>query len=312
MLRLALSLLLVFTFFSCDLFGIPPGGGGGETGGGTGSNDFSKGFVFVRKADGNVYVADDSDTSSASALTSAGASRHPSLSVDKQRVVFVTGTGDAAVIATVPSTGGAVSTVLTSSAQYRDFRTPVFSPSGARIAFSYADGAISRIGVVDIDGTGLQTLASTSPLSYATPSWSPDGTALYVAAGSALSELTQVERIEVASETVANVTNTLGLSALGISGRLAVSPDGAKAAFDARVASGATRIFTLDLSSKQVTQVYGGEAGGVESFPSWMDNGTLAFSSDTGGNDNLYSATLPSTDSPALLVPSAIEGWYSR
>ena len=34
------------------------------------------------------------------------------------------------------------------------------------------------------------------------------------------------------------------------------------------------------------------------------------FSSDSGGNDNVYKVNLPSSTSASLLVPKAIEPWY--
>ncbi len=311
MMRFALSLLLSLSLFSCDLFGLlPPGGGGGTV---EGDFEFSTGFVFVRRVDGNLYAVNDDEPSDAFALTQGGGVHAPSLSADKKRVVFVTGSGEDAAIVTVPVAGGAASTLLSvTGARYRDFRTPVFSPDGQRVAFSYSNGSISEVAVINADGTGLASLAANDVTSFASPTWSPDGASLYVAAGNALSELSQVARITVANEAVEYVTNTLGSDAQAIAGRLVVSPDGTKAVFDGRVSSGATRIFTIALNGgAQVTQVYEG-SDGVETFPSWVDDSTVAFSSDTGGNDNVYRAALPSTDSPVLLVPSAIEGWYSR
>jgi TolB protein len=304
-----LLLLALFAFSGCDIFG--GGGGGGNTGGGTGSFNFTKGFTYVRRDDRNVYAVNDSATDEPAVLTAGLSAFSPSFSPDKKTIVFVTGTGESSAIATVPSTGGAVRTLLTASAQQRDLKTPVFSPDGAFIAFSYMNGSVSEVAVMNADGTGVTPLGVNGSLSYASPSWSIDGVNLYVGAGGALG-LTQVEKIVVAANTVVNVTNSLGNEAQSISGRVVISPDGSKLVFDGVVSSGATRIFSLDVTSKAVTMIFPSENGANESFPTWVDNGTVAFSSDSGGNDSLYSVALPSSASPSLLVPKAIEGWYSR
>jgi len=308
--RIGTSLLLaLFAFSGCDIFG--GGGGGGGTGGGTGSFNFTKGFTYVRKDDRNVYAVNDSAADEPAVLTAGLSAFSPSFSPDKKTIVFVSGTGENSSIATVPSTGGTVRTLLSASAQQRDLKTPVFSPDGAFIAFSYMNGSVSEVAVMNADGTGVTPLGVNGSLSYASPSWSTDGVNLYVGAGNSLG-LTQVEKIVVAANTVVNVTNTLGNEAQSIAGRVVLSPDGSKLVFDGVVSSGATRIFSLDVTSKAVTMIFPSENGANESFPTWVDNGTVAFSSDSGGNDSLYSVALPSSASPNLLVPKAIEGWYSR
>ncbi len=309
----SLLLLALFAFSGCDIFG-GGGGGGGNTGGGTGSIDFTKGFTYVRKDDRNVYVVNDTATDEPAVLTAGLSAYTPSFSPDKKTIVFVTGTGESSAIATVPSAGGAVRTLLSASAQQRDLKTPVFSPDGQFIAFSYMNGSVSEVAVMNADGTGVTPLGVNGSLSYASPSWSTDGLNLYVASGGATG-LSQVEKIVISSNTVSNVVNTLGNEARGVIGRIVLSPDGSKLVFDGEVGSGATRIFSLDVTSKVVTMIYSGETGSStsnESFPSWIDNGTVAFSSDSGGNDSLYSVTLPTSNSPNPLVGKAIEGWYSR
>lgn len=285
-------------------------GGGGGGGGGGGEFSFASGFTYTRKDDRNVYLADERDYQLTSALTQSANVRTPSFSADGQRVVFVRGTGSEAELAVVPTSGGAISTVLASSAQARNFRTPVFSPDGTRIAFSYDEGGVgTSIGVVNADGTGFQRLAGGSSLAYLSPSFAPDGLSVVAAAGSPGLSYTQVERITLSTLMPTSITNTLGNEAQTIVNRLVVSPDGTRALFDGRVSSGVTRLFVLDLSTKAVTALYAAEAGTNDSFPCWVSNGVVAFSSDSGGNDNVYQVTLP-TSSPQLLVPKAIEPWF--
>lgn len=298
--------LLASLLPGCGLVG---GGGGGGTGGGGGIT-FTKGFTFVRRDDRNVYLVNDSDVSTTTTLTQSANVRTPSLSLDGKQLVFVRGTSMAAELALVPTAGGIVKTVLSSTTQQRNFRTPVFSPDGTQVAFGFDDGSSTRIGLIKVDGTGLRTLAS-GGLAQAFPSFTGDGTAVLVAAGSAGLAYTQIERITLQTNAVTNVTNVLGNEAMGIANRLVVSPDGTKAIFDGPISTGSTRIFSIDLGSKVVTMVYAGELGTNDSFPCWLGNTAVAFSSDSGGNDNVYKANLPTSTSVSLLVPKAIEPWYA-
>ena len=129
-------------------------------------------------------------------------------------------------------------------------------------------------------------------------------------AGNAGLGFTQIEKIVLATGQVTNVTNVLGNEALGISNRLVVSPDGTRAAFDGLVSSGVTRLFVIDLGSRVVTALYSSELGTNDSFPCWLGNTSIAFSSDSGGNDSIYKVNLPSSSSASLLVPKAVEPWY--
>ena len=139
-------------------------------------------------------------------------------------------------------------TVVSTSAQQKNFKTPVFSPNGTQVAFGFDDGISTRIGLIGADGTGARVLAN-GGLSQAYPSFTPDGSALIVAAGNPGLGYTQIERITLATNSVSNVTNVLGNEAQGISNRLVISPDGTKAAFDGLVSSSVTRLFVIDLGS---------------------------------------------------------------
>ena len=98
---------------------------------------------------------------------------------------------------------------------------------------------------------------------------------------------------------------------MNIANRLVVSADGTRAVFDARVGSGVTRIFGIDLSTKVVTKLndYMGEPNTNDSFPCWFDANTVAYSSDSGGNDNVYRVGFDGTQR-RLLLPKAVEPWY--
>lgn len=313
--RLGAVLVFIMMWAACDLGGGGGGGTGGGSGGGTGGGggfDFKSGFTFVRKDDRNVYLADATDYQTTAVLTQSGTVHSPSLSKDGKRIVFVQGAGADSAIASVAVSGGSVSVVLAASAQVKNFKTPVYSPDGLKIAFTYDNGGVSsNLGLVNTDGSNFVALVGGGALAYALPSFSADGLTLLAAAGSTGSQLTQLERITIATKQAISVTNTLGIEAISIANRVVESADGTKAIFDARISTGVTRIFVINLSSKQVTKVndYVGEPNTNDSFPTWVDASTLAFSSDSGGNDNVYKIGVDGT-SRKLLMPKAIEPWY--
>ncbi len=312
--RLVFSLgIAVIAFTSCNF---TTGGGGGGVGGGAGGGTaatftFNKGFAYVRKDDRNVYIADEADLQTNATLTTSGGVLNPSLSRDGKRIVFVQKAGTTTTLVTVLTAGSVPSAVLASDATKTNFRQPVFAPSGTQLAFAYDENNSGSIGLINSDGSNFQKLIGGGAFAYSLPSFAPDGKSVVVAAGSLGSLPSQIERITLSTGLATNITNTLGAEAKGIANRLVVSPDGTKAAFDGQVGSGVTRIFLIDLSTKVVTKVneYMGEPNTNDSFPTWYSNTTLAFSSDSGGNDNVYRTTLTGTERK-LLVPKAVEPWY--
>ncbi len=300
----------------CDLLAGGGGGTGGGAGGGGGTSiTFTRGYVFVRKDDRNVYIADEKDLQTTARLTTSGGVRNPSLSNDGKRVAFSRLVGTETELATVPVAGGANSVVLGSSPTVKNLRNPIFSKDNTKLFFTYDVGTASALGVVNLDGSGFKSLAGGTSFSYASPSLFSDGLTMLAGAGNSASALSQLERVDAASGTPVNITNTLGTGAEGniIVNRVVVSPDGTKAAYDGRVTSGASRIFVVNLTTKAVTRLtdYPGDPNANDSFPCWVGNDKVGFSSDTGGNDQVYvlSAAAMST-SGGLTLPSAVEPWY--
>jgi TolB protein len=292
--------------------GAGTGGGTGSTGGGGGSFEFTHGFSFTRAADRNVLLTNASDPQTVIARTASGGVHSPTVCKDGTLVAFVLGSGAGAALALVPVAGGAVTTLLSSTQAMQNFKAPVFSPDSSRIAFSYDSGGLaSSIALVNTNGTGLLKLIGGDALSYGAPSFSPDGRSLLVAAGYAGMMLTQVQRVTIASKQAVTVSDSLGNEALGLANRLAWSADGSKAAFDAHLSSGATRIFVLELASGAVTALAraAGAPGGNDTWPSWVSASTLAFSSDSAGGEGLYTSALDGTNR-TLLVPNGTEPWY--
>ncbi len=307
--------LLCLPFFLCACPEGGGGGGGGGAGGGSGMNNFAKGFAFVRKDDRNLYVADQSDYNTVSKLTTSGGVHQPSLSKDGKRVVFVLQNGSASELDLVASTGGTPSTVLSTATQagISNLREPVLSPDGTKVVFAFDQGAGSSLGVVNVDGSGFATLVGGGALSYSSPSFYPDGNSVLAATGSSASNLSQLEKVTLANGLSTNVASTLGNEAITVANRLVISPDGTQAAFDGRLSSGASRIFVINLSSQTVTRLtdYPADPTANDTFPTWVGSAEVGFSSDTGGNDQVYQlASTAMMSSGGLVLPSAIEPWF--
>jgi len=284
-------------------------GGGGGGGGGI---NFTRGYAFVRPDDQNVYLADQSDLTQLAALTTGGGNQQPSLSPLGTQVVFVHRSGSGNELDVVSTSGGTPSTLLPADGAHPNARTPVFSNDGATVFFVYdaSDGA--RLASVGTSGQGTVDLTS-GALSYGSPSVLPDGS-LLVAAGNASSQLTQLETVSPDTGVVNSVTNTLGDAVSGIANRVVASPDGTFAAFDGQPAAGGpSRIFVIDLNSLVVTQLtdHPGEPNATDSYPTWVDSGTVAFSSDLGGAPQVYTApSSASMTAGQLSLPSATMPWF--
>jgi len=309
------ALVLAMGLAACEP--IDDGGGGG----GGGNVLFTRGFVFVREADRNVYVVDDQgDANSPQRLTVGGGASHPSVSRNGRSVVYVQQTSNGFEVRTVPTDASAnPSTVFASGSTQcpgcTNFRFPTFNPAGNVIVFAFNRGAGSNFGLarVNSDGSGFQTLTpNPATLSYGAPSFFPDGQSVLAPAGSS-SVLSQLERVSL-SGTSTPITNSLGTGIVGVVNRAVVSPDGTQVAIDGRLSSGGTRILVGRLSPfgplAPVTD-HPGEAGAQDTFPSWVNATQVGFLSNAGGSQNIYRVSTTAAVGPGtLLIPSAAEPSY--
>jgi Tol biopolymer transport system component len=285
----------------------------GDSGGGGGLGSFNRGFAFVRS--GNIYVADNSAYQNPIQLTTSGDDQYPSLSRDR-RVVYVRGGNQLWVVPASNSPSPAQ--VLVNTGGGTNLRTPVFSPDGNSIVFAYNLGGAFQLGKVNVDGTGFQQL--TSQFYYIGPSFFSDGSGVLAArATSPPSQYNQIVQVPVNPGRDSLITNALGPDACSVENRVALSPDGSKLAFDARTVassgacSGTTRIFIMDMiGSRMVRRVTDSTDPSVrESFPSWVGNDQVGFSSNFGGADQVY--VLPANAAPTsggLKVPTASQPYY--
>lgn len=293
-------------------------------GGGGGTINFTSGFTFIRDDNGDVYVADQADYSTVGRLTTNGGNHFPALSLDGRQVVFVhVDAGGANSLMTVATTGGGVPrTVYTASAANgeKNFKNPVFSPDGATIVFTYEVASTAYLATVAAaDGSGFDTL-TTAPSSYASPTFFPASVApnvVVVAVGSQIGSYDRLEQVDIGTGQLLPLTNNLGNEVLFISGRVALSRDGTKLAFDARPLnpSSVTRIFVLTLSSGAVVRISdtgAGSATALHTFPSWTSATQVAFVSNEGGAPQVYTQpiTAPAPGTGTLTLPSADEAFY--
>jgi TolB protein len=315
------ALVLAMGLTACEPIDIDDGGGGG----GGGNVLFTRGFVFVREADRNIYVVDDQgDANSPQRLTVGGGASHPSVSRNGRSVVYVQTTSTGVELRTVPTDASAnPSTVFASGstqcAGCTNFRSPTFSPNGNVIVFAFNKGTGTNfaLGRVNADGSGFQVITTSQPaVSFGAPSFFPDGQSVLAPAGSTSSQLSQLARVGLTG-TVVFLTNNVGSGGGEVQvvvNRAAVSPDGTQVALDGRVSSGGTRIFVGPLSPfGPLTRVtdHPGEPGAQDSYPSWVSGTQVGFLSNAGGSQNIYRVSLTSSVGPGtLLIPSAAEPAY--
>lgn len=311
-----MALALVATSLSSGCMLLDGGGGpGGGTGGGSGSVNFVRGYVYVGPDDREVYIADETDSFAVTAkLTTGGGASYPSLSSDGKKIVYVKKSGSTTELLTVPTTGGASTRIFSSSATEKNLRTPIFSKDMTQVFFTYDVGVTSALGRVNVDGTGFVTLVggTGNPLAYASPTLYPDGMSVLAMAGNSVTSYTQLAKVSLVDGAVTPITNNLGLEAMGIANRVVISPDGNKAAFDASISSAVTRVFVIDLGSKQVTTLtdHVGESAN-DAFPTWVGNTKVGFMSDSGQSDKIYALTASSVKtSGGLQIGSGTEPWF--
>jgi len=313
--RVGLAVSVALTLAACEPFEFDDGGGG------TAGSAFSRGFVFVRESDRNVYALDDNgDKNSPLVLTRHGGVYQPAVSRNGLLVAYVYRSASTFELRTVPTTGQGQPSTLLSSASLTgctgcsNFSYPTFSPDGRTIVFTLSQNNRTLLARVNTDASGFRLLTGGSSYVFGPASFMPDGRSVLAAAGSFAGQLNLLIQVNVDTGAESTASFSLGNEALGVVSRLAVSPDGMKVAFDGRVSSGASRVFVGQFSGQQVqsfTQVTGDS--GSSTYPSWRGNTELGFLSDDGGSDNVYrisAASVRGSGSLTLAVPGALEPSY--
>ncbi|MGH8427775.1 MAG: Tol-Pal system beta propeller repeat protein TolB [Gammaproteobacteria bacterium] len=157
-----------------------------------------------------------------------------------------------------------------------------------RIAYVKDDGTRKgrttwELVVADADGANTQTVVKAPDL-IMSPAWSPDGQQLaYVEFGG--------EGSAIYVQDVKTGERKMLISRPGVTSAPAWSPDGRKMALVLSTHPGDTDIYVLDLASGKLTQITANPA--IDTEPAWLPNGrAIIFTSDRGGNPQLYEAQL--------------------
>lgn len=96
----------------------------------------------------------------------------PGWAPDGNRITFANGAGVAGIwIINADGTGGA----HVPNTRQND-TWPTFSPDGRQIAFMRFENRFNRLFVINVDGTGLRSVAPDATVHVEDPEWSPDGT----------------------------------------------------------------------------------------------------------------------------------------
>lgn len=287
-----------------------------DQGGGGGLGAFTRGFVFVKPNDGNIYLADQSAYSATPIqLTTNGRNHHPSLSPDGRQVVFVHDFTELDVVSA--STGATPTSIYFARSGQTNLRNPVFSPDGSTIVFSYDRSSNGFLGMVSKSGAGFKEITSPS-FSVSSPSFYPDGNNVLVIRRSSSFFYDQLAKVTLSSGAVTGIASSLGNEACAISNRAVLSPDATKVAFDARtfvsgVCQGAARIFVMFLPGGPFIQLtdYPATPNATDGFPTWVGSDQVGYSSTFGGAEQIYTLSALSTQSSgSLKVPTASEPWF--
>lgn len=214
----------------------------------------------------HVYTA-NLDGSNIKALTEGSAeTRHPRISPNGERIVFVSHLDGTWKIYTMDVDGGDLQPVVAADAA----SYPTWSPDGTQIAFNKG----GQIHVIGTDGTGLRQVTSVSG-THRQVSWSPDGE--WLAFSSTRGGNYELYMIRV------DGTEERRLTFDGGHARFPDwSPDGTQIVFDSNV-GGNYDIYLLDVATLKVTQLTDHPRNDL--FPTWAPDGsTIVFTSVRGFN----------------------------
>ena len=151
-----------------------------------------------------------------------------------------------------------------------------------QIAFVSVEGAVGnrtyRLELADADGLSPQAML-TSPYPILSPAWAPDGIRIaYVSFEDRTSSAVFVQDRQ-------RGTREKVLQREGINGAPAFSPDGTRLAV-ALSWQGDLDVYVLRLDTGELTRVT--EGGSIDTEPAWIDDDTLAFTSDRSGGPQIY------------------------
>jgi WD40-like Beta Propeller Repeat len=134
--------------------------------------------------------------------------------------------------------------------------SPSWSPNGARLAFASAQGGLSSVSVIDLDGSHRALIAANA----SEPAWSPNGNRI------ALSACGGIELFTPSGKDVTPGISSSGCRAIGVAGAPVWSPDGRQIAIKAK-----DGLYTMSANGADLRKVTTDTGGGMFGVgkPTW-------------------------------------------
>ncbi len=173
---------------------------------------------------------------------------------------------------------------------------PSWSPDGTKIVFSSNDSGSEQIEVINVDGTGLQTLTSGAGRAF-DPAYSPDGKHIAFASDSASPGFNEIFVMDSDGKNVIQLTNVPNSYAP------AWSPDGTKIAY-VNDQSSSGDIYVMDADGERPFLLTVDDNGAENDKPVWSPDGRWVYftSNRDGQNTRWYAVDLQGNAEPVTVA----------
>lgn len=255
-------------------------------------------FVSDRTGAGEIFVVDADATNLVDLTNHPATDAYPDWSPDGSRIVFASDRDRSEEIYLMNPDGTNL-VRLTDNDDSDSF--PVWSPDGAQIAFISSRAGSPDIFVMNADGSNVRNLTDTPAIEIA-PQWSPDGSQIAFLSNPGRRDGRDLAVVDVRSGTIRYLAPT-GAAVQNF----AWSPDGSEIAF-AAAENGPPDLFVINLAAQRLRQLTATPTAG-EASPTWAPGSErIAFVSNRGGRDNIYTLIAATGDNVEQLTFSG-DAW---